>query len=103
LDLDGGGTAYTIRSSINKTSIVDLKFTRAAPGFQVGRNGTTYFGTDPSNPWGSMTHRFWPRCDVVGSIITKDGQIDFKGRGIFIHALQGMKPHLAGMMTVPGI
>ncbi|EEQ32354.1 survival factor 1 [Microsporum canis CBS 113480] len=67
-----------------------------APGFVVGKDGTSTFGTDPMNPWGSMRHAFWPRCKVEGSIITREKEIDFAGRGFFVHALQGMKPqHLA--------
>ncbi|KAI4246736.1 MAG: hypothetical protein L6R40_001765 [Gallowayella cf. fulva] len=89
-------TAYTVKSATNPASIVNLTVSRTAPGFQAGANGTTHFGTDPHNPWGSMRHVFWPRCRVEGSIITKDdGAIDFQGRGVFIHALQGMKPHHA--------
>lgn len=42
-----------------------------------------------------MRHAFWPRCHVEGSIITKEGEINCRGQGIFIHALQGMKPHHA--------
>jgi hypothetical protein len=68
---------------------------RIAPGFQVGRDGKTYYGTDPQAPWGSMRHAFWPRNTVEGQIITEDGPIDFKGTALFIHALQGMKPHHA--------
>lgn len=42
-----------------------------------------------------MRHRFWPRCTVTGTMITPEKKYDFKGRGVFIHALQGMKPHHA--------
>lgn len=73
-----------------------MNITRTAPGFHVGKDGKSYFGTDPENPWGSMRHGFWPRCKVEGSIITKNGEVDFTGRGFFVHALQGMKPHHAG-------
>lgn len=79
----------------NEASIVSLTVTRTAPGFQVGKDGKTYYGTDPAQPWGSMRHAFWPRNTVEGSIVTKDGPIDFKGKALFIHALQGMKPHHA--------
>ncbi|RAL60323.1 hypothetical protein DID88_000099 [Monilinia fructigena] len=72
-----------------------LIFKRASPGFQVGENGTTYYGTDPAAPWGEMRHRFWPRCNVSGTITTPEKTYNFKGRGIFIHAIQGMKPHHA--------
>ncbi|KAL8913882.1 MAG: hypothetical protein Q9171_001375 [Xanthocarpia ochracea] len=93
--LNDDATAYTVKSAINESSIVNLTVSRLTPGFQVGSNGKSYFGTDPHHPWGKMRHAFWPRCHVEGSIITKEGPIDFKGRGIFIHALQGMKPHHA--------
>lgn len=96
ITLNEEGDAYTIKSTVNPDSIVDLKFTRKAPGFTVGKDGTSYFGTDPKNPWGSMYHGFWPRCAVEGSITTKEKTYDLTGRGVFIPALQGMKPHHAG-------
>ncbi|OCK77393.1 oxidative stress survival, Svf1-like protein [Lepidopterella palustris CBS 459.81] len=95
LELSEDGSFYTIKSATNENSLVNLKVTRAAPGFVAGKNGTSYFGTDPANPWGLMRHAFWPRCDVEGSIITKTEEVDFTGRAFFIHALQGMKPHHA--------
>ncbi|MCJ1408215.1 putative cell survival pathways protein [Ptychographa xylographoides] len=95
IDMSEDGASYSIKSATNEASIVNLKVTRKAPGFQAGKDGMSYFGTDPNKPWGSMRHAFWPRCDVEGSIITKAGDIDFKGRAMFIHALQGMKPHHA--------
>jgi len=79
----------------NKKSIVDLTVKRVSPGFQVGIDGKTYYGTDPKAPWGSMRHAFWPRNTVEGTIVTDDGPIDFKGKALFVHALQGMKPHHA--------
>ena len=90
------GSAYTLKSSVNPNSVLDMKFNKVAPGFVVGKDGTSYYGTDPSNPWGSVRHAFWPRCKVEGSLMTKTGPIDLRGKGTFIHALQGMKPHHAG-------
>ncbi|KAJ5120618.1 Histone H4 [Penicillium bovifimosum] len=95
LTLNEDGDSYTIKSTVNSGSLVDLKFSRTAPGFVVGKDGTSYFGTDPKNPWGSMRHAFWPRCSVEGSITTSDQTYDLAGRGVFIMALQGMKPHHA--------
>jgi hypothetical protein len=95
LELSEDGSYYTIKSAVNENSLVNLKFTRKAPGFMGGKNGTSNYGTDPKAPWGSMRHAFWPRCDVEGTIITKDGDIDCKGRGFYSFALQGMKPHHA--------
>jgi hypothetical protein len=95
--LNDDATAYTLKSAVNDDSLVNLTFTRQTPGLVIGNNGTSYFGTDSANPWGSMKHVFWPRCSVEGTIVTKEKVYDFKGRGNFIHALQGMKPHHAGM------
>ena len=97
--LSEDGSQYTIKSAANENSIVNLTITRMAPGFHIGKDGKSYFGTDPDNPWGSMRHAFWPRNKVEGSIITTAGELDCKGKGLFIHALQGMKPHHAGTMT----
>lgn len=94
--LNDAGDAYTIKSVVNEESIVNITIKRVAPGFQVGKDGTSYFGPDADSPWGSMRHVFWPRCQVEGTFITKAGEINFTGRGLFIHALQGMKPHHAG-------
>lgn len=95
VELSEDGTTYTIKSLTNALAIVNVTVTRTAPGFQVGNDGKTYFGTDLTNPWGSMRHAFWPRNKVEGTITTKDGPINFKGKALFIHALQGMKPHHA--------
>lgn len=95
ITLNEEGTSYSVKSATNEASIVNLTVTRTAPGFQVGSNGKSFFGTDPQHPWGSVKHAFWPRCRVEGSIITKSGEIDFRGKALFIHALQGMKPHHA--------
>ena len=96
MEVSENGKTYTIKSSVDKKSIVDLKFTQGAPGFMIGKDGTSYFGTDPQQPWGRMIHKFWPKCDVEGHILTQSGPVDFKGKGLFIPALQGMKPHFAG-------
>ncbi|KKK21239.1 hypothetical protein AOCH_001870, partial [Aspergillus ochraceoroseus] len=95
LALNEEGDAYTLKSAVNDDCLVNLTFTRTCPGFAIGKDGTTYFGTDPENPWGSMRHAFWPRCTVEGTITTKEKVYDLKGRAMFSQALQGMKPHHA--------
>jgi len=79
----------------NQKALVDLTIKRTAPGFQIGRDGRSYYGTDPKAPWGSMRHAFWPRNSAEGTITTEDGPVDFKGKAMFVMALQGMKPHHA--------
>jgi hypothetical protein len=96
IELSEDGSFYTIKAAVNDNSMINVKFTRSAPGFMGGKDGTSNYGTDPKAPWGSMHHHFWPRAVVEGSIITKEGELNVKGRGMFSHALQGMKPHHAG-------
>jgi hypothetical protein len=96
ITLSEDGSSFHIKSSTNLQSIVDLKFTRTVPAFVVGEDGVTNYGTDPKAPWGNMRHAFWPRCNVEGSILTKTGEIKMDGRGLYIHAIQGMKPHHCG-------
>ncbi|KAI9836367.1 MAG: hypothetical protein M1819_001396 [Sarea resinae] len=103
ITLSDDATSYEVKSASNENSIVNFTMTRTAPGFQVGKNGTTYYGTDPDEPWGSMRHVFWPRNDVVGTIVTPEEEIDFKGKGYFVYALQGMKPHHAGNDAFPSL
>ncbi|KAL4883333.1 survival factor 1 [Aspergillus karnatakaensis] len=99
--LNEAGDAYEIKSARNESALIDLVVKRTAPGFQIGQDGTTYYGTDRANPWGEMRHRFWARAAVTGTIRTPEKVYDFGseggnvGRGVFIHAIQGMKPHHA--------
>jgi hypothetical protein len=95
VQLSEDGDSYTIKSSVDNTAVVDIKISKSAPGFQAGETGTTKYGTNLEEPWGSMRHVFWPRCVAEGNITTKDGPIDFKGRALLSFALQGMKPHHA--------
>lgn len=95
VELSEDGTFYTIKSLNDERAIVNLKITRTTPGFHVGTSGKTLFGTDLENPWGTMRHAFWPRCTAEGTISVKEGPLDFKGRALFVYALQGMKPHHA--------
>ncbi|QIW99144.1 hypothetical protein AMS68_004662 [Peltaster fructicola] len=89
------GKTYTVKSTVNPACTVDLKFTQLAPSFMVGKDGTTYFGEDIKKPTGKMKHTFWPRAHVEGVIITKDGHMDMAGKAMFVHVVQGVKPHFA--------
>ncbi|KAI0484684.1 oxidative stress survival, Svf1-like protein [Xylariaceae sp. FL0804] len=95
LELSEDGRTYTIKSMNDQRSIVNLKVTRTTDGFVAGKDGRTLYGTDLSKPWGNMRHAFWPRCEAEGTIVTPDGPVDLKGKALFVHALQGMKPHHA--------
>lgn len=95
VELSADGTSYSIKSMTNTAAVVNLTITRTAPGFVVGKDGKTHYGTDLENPWGVMRHAFWPTAKCEGTTMTKDGPITWGGKAMFVHALQGMKPHHA--------
>ncbi|TID30098.1 hypothetical protein CANINC_001322 [Pichia inconspicua] len=115
LDKDNLNT-YKIDSAVNKKSEVHLTVKLIGQSVKFGKDGITHYGTDIENPWGSMRHVFWPRCQVDGNIIIRDyksGQdinyleeseiiyeekenLEIKnGLCMYVMALQGMKPHHA--------
>ena len=95
--LSEDGESYKIKSLVDKEAQVNLTFKRIGKGFKAGPDGRTLYGTDKDHPWGEMKHLFWPRNKVEGEIVVKGERIKFDGNGLFIHALQGMKPHHAGI------
>lgn len=101
MTISADGKSYTVKSTVNPECTVDLTFTQAAPGFMAGKDGTSYFG--PTKPPGRIWHKFWPRCKVEGTMTTKDGPLNMQGKAIFIHALQGMKPHFACEPLFPSL
>lgn len=94
-ELSEDGETYHLKSLVNEDSLVDLTVKRLAPGVVFGKDGTTLYGDDLENPWGSMRHAFWPRCSVSGKLSLKNAKIDIDGFTMFVMALQGMKPHHA--------
>ncbi len=56
--------------------------------------GKSIFGSNPASPDGYVVHRFWPRAQSQGHIISNGQAIDGKGQGMFVHAIQGMRPNL---------
>lgn len=95
VELSADGNTYTIKSMNDDRAVVNITVKKVAPGFKAGTTGKSLFGTDLKNPWGTMSHYIWPRCAAEGTVTTKDGPIDIKGKAYFVHALQGMKPHHA--------
>jgi hypothetical protein len=93
--LNEEGNEYTIKSIVNDDSLVELKITRESLGFKIGENGTSLYGEDLANPWGSMRHAFWPRAKATGKIVARGTQLAISGHSMYVMALQGMKPHHA--------
>lgn len=95
VDLSDDNRTYKLKITVNPVTIVDFTMTRETPAFKIGRDGYTIFGPDTAKPWGTMRHLLWPRCTVDGIILIKGVPLDVAGKGQFIHAIQGMKPHHA--------
>ncbi|RPD59977.1 oxidative stress survival Svf1-like protein [Lentinus tigrinus ALCF2SS1-7] len=91
--------SYTIRAQLDNDVQIAFDFSRPAsiPGYKVGKGpngGFSYYGHDPKNAEGYMVHRFWPQCTVTGVVVNKGNAISVNGPGMFVHAIQGMRPNL---------
>jgi hypothetical protein len=91
--------SYTVTANLGLDLQVSLEVKRPAsiPGYKVGKGptgGYSYFGTDPLKPDGYVIHRFWPRFQATGHLIRGGKAEPFKGNGMFVHAIQGMRPNL---------
>ncbi|KAF3926613.1 hypothetical protein AA313_de0207797 [Arthrobotrys entomopaga] len=95
LILSDDGGSYKIKSQADPKAHCNISFTRLSPGFMAGKDGRSTYGTDQTKPWGTMRHLFWPRCKVEGIFVIDGTQVKVDGTGLFIHALQDMKPHHA--------
>jgi len=76
---------------------IDVKRPAAIPGFKIGKGpkgGFSYFGPDIEKPEGYVVHRFWPRFQSTGMIVNNGKATSFTGPGMFVHAIQGMRPNL---------
>jgi len=95
------GNSYSIKSMVDPGLSIDLTCTRLGPGFKIGKDGKSLYGTDPEEPWGAIRHIFWPRNKLTGfMVVAEKGEpvkIDFSGTTMLVMALQAMKPHHAGM------
>ncbi|TCD69339.1 putative cell survival pathways protein [Steccherinum ochraceum] len=90
---------YVIRANLADDLQINLDYARpaSAPGFKLGKGpkgGFSYYGTDLANPEGYMVHRFWPYAKATGMLIRSGKAIPVKGPGMFVHAIQGMRPNL---------
>lgn len=105
------GNKYTIQAKYDEDVQISIEYERVADGFKIGdspRGGFTYFGQLSSKPApsgdapdyaaggdGYAIHRIWPRCNVSGIVRVGNDVQDLEGaRGVFIHAIQGLRPNL---------
>ncbi|WWC94309.1 hypothetical protein V866_001151 [Kwoniella sp. B9012] len=107
---------YHIVADLDKNVHLDVKFTKPAeaPGFKFGQGaqgGISTFGKDREEAKrdGFVVHRFHPFSFSSGTVTIEDKPLDVKGDGMFVHAIQGMRPNLvatrwnfAFFTTTPG-
>jgi len=91
--------SYTISVNLAKEVEISLKVRRpvGAPGFKIGKGpdgGYSYFGPDAERPDGYVVHRFWPLTKTSGTIKLNGKPLGIEGPGMFVHAIQGMRPNL---------
>ncbi|KDN39446.1 oxidative stress survival, Svf1-like protein [Tilletiaria anomala UBC 951] len=97
--LPNGDEKYTIDANIEADLQLSWSFTRVAGnlGWKLGagsEGGKSVFGSNPTAPDGYVVHRFWPRVESSGIIIAGGKMIEAQGQGMFVHAIQGMRPNL---------
>lgn len=91
--------SYTININYSSDLQISLDVRRptSVPGFKVGKGpkgGYSYFGHDLEKPDGYVIHRFWPRAVATGHVIQNGKATSVEGPGMFVHAIQGMRPNL---------
>ncbi|KAJ4477170.1 survival factor 1 [Lentinula aciculospora] len=91
--------SYTVQANPAPDVQIFLELTRPAsvPGWKIGsgdEGGYSQFGPDTSNPDGYVIHRFWPVLKASGHIVLGGKATPVEGRGMFVHAIQGMRPDL---------
>ncbi|KAG5643012.1 hypothetical protein DXG03_001750 [Asterophora parasitica] len=91
--------SYTVRANLGTDLQLSFDIARpsTAPGWKVGKGpkgGFTYFGPDPAKPEGYAIHRFWPHIKATGHLIHNGKAETYEGRGMMVHAIQGMRPNL---------
>jgi len=90
---------YTISADLTEGVKISLQVRRpaGAPGFKIGKGpdgGYSYFGTDAAQPEGYVVHRFWPLTRTSGDITVNGKPLAVEGPGMFVHAIQGMRPNV---------
>ncbi|KAI0322595.1 oxidative stress survival Svf1-like protein [Amylostereum chailletii] len=91
--------SYTIAAHLTEDVVISLEVRRpvGVPGFKTGKGpkgGYSYFGPDLDTPEGYVVHRFWPHTVTAGHVLLKGKVVPVKGPGMFVHAIQGMRPNL---------
>ncbi|CAL9730771.1 ceramide-binding protein Svf1p [Monosporozyma unispora] len=71
VELSEDDKTFHFVSNVCEQSKIDIYFTRCTPAVKAGDDPTTYYGDNLEEPWGSMSHQFWPRNIVHGTMNLK--------------------------------
>jgi hypothetical protein len=101
-DTPGGGDypesyALSVNLGDDLKIVLEARRPATAPGFKVGKGakgGYSYFGPNVSSPEGYVIHRFWPHLLSNGHVVVNGKARAVDGPGMFVHAIQGMRPNL---------
>jgi len=90
--------SYTISAKLDEVQIsLEVRRPVGVPGFKIGKGsdgGYSYFGPDAAQPEGYVVHHFWPLTRTSGSVSLNGKPLAVEGPGMFVHAIQGMRPDL---------
>jgi hypothetical protein len=90
--------SFTISANLEEVQIsLEVRRPVGAPGFKIGKGsdgGYSYFGPDAAQPEGNVVHHFWPLTKTLGNITLNGKQLAIESPGMFVHAIQGMRPNL---------
>jgi len=90
--------SFTISVNLEEVQIsLEVRRPVGAPGFKIGNapdGGCSYFGPDAAQPEGYVVHHFWPLTKTLGSITLNGKKLAIESPGMFVHAIQGMRPNL---------
>ena len=96
---DSSPQSYAIRANLSNDLQISLDIARPAsiPGYKIGKGpsgGYSYYGRSTAKPDGYVVHRFWPHTVASGHIVRGGKALAVEGPGMFVHAIQGMRPNL---------
>lgn len=94
-----GSQSYNVSATLDNDVQLMYSMTRPseAKGWKLGqgpKGGFSYFGENEKSPEGYVVHRFWPYTKTSGMVVINGRAIEAKGQGMFVQAIQGMRPNL---------
>ena len=98
-DESNGSQSYNVSATLDNDVQLMYSMTRPseAKGWKLGqgpKGGFSYFGENENSPDGYVVHRFWPYTKTSGMLVINGRAMEVNGQGMFVQAIQGMRPNL---------